>query len=170
MDQRMKSIGFTPSKFDPCLYYRKSIIFSVYIDDCIVFGPNDKAIDEVVNDLLNRSQNFTLDDQGEAADFLGIQIHNLDDGSIVLTQPQLIDTIIQDLHLQSGSNHKSTPSITTKLLHKDADSPDMTLDFHYRSVIGKLNFLEKSTRPDISVSVRQCARFTEHRKDATLRR
>ena len=51
MDQGMKSIGFTPSKFDPCLYYRQSIIFLVYIDDCIVFGPNDKAIDEVVKDL-----------------------------------------------------------------------------------------------------------------------
>ena len=27
MDQGMKFIGFTPSKFDLCLYYRKSIIF-----------------------------------------------------------------------------------------------------------------------------------------------
>ena len=45
MDQGMKSIGFTHSKFDPCLYYRKSIVFLVCIDDCIVFGPNDKAID-----------------------------------------------------------------------------------------------------------------------------
>ena len=38
----------------------------------------------------------------------------------------------------------------------------MTPDFYYRSVIGKLNFLEKSTRPDISVSVHQCARFSEN--------
>ena len=29
----------------------------------------------------------------------------------------------------------------------------------YRSVIGKLNFLEKSTRGDISYPVHQCARF-----------
>ena len=164
MDQGMKSIGFTPSKFDPFLYYRQSIIFLVYIDDCIVFGPDDKAIDEVVNDLHLSSKNFTLDDQGEVGDFLGIQIQTMDDGTIVLTQPQLIDSIIQDLHLQSGSNHRNTPSITSKLLHKDADGPDMTPEFHYRSVIGKLNFLEKSTRPDISVSVHQCARFTEHPK------
>ena len=40
----------------------------------------------------------------------------------------------------------------------------MTQAIHYRSVIGKLNFLEKSTRPDISVSVHQCTRFTEHPK------
>ena len=164
MDQGMKSIGFTPSKFHPCLHYRRSIVFLVYIDDCIVFGPDDKAINEVVADLRNSSQNFTIDDQGDVVDFLGIQIQKLDDGSIVLTQPQLIDSIIQDLHLQNGSNSKSTPALTSKVLHKDADGTDMTPEFHYRSVIGKLNFLEKSTRPDISVSVHQCARFTEHPK------
>ena len=164
MDQGMKSIGFTPSMFDPCLYYHKSIVFLVYIDDCIVFGPEDKAIEEVVADLRNSSQNFTIDDQGDVGDFLGIQIQKLDDGSIVLTQPQLIDSIIQDLHLQNGSNPKSTPALTSKVLHKDADGTDMTPEFHYRSVLGKLNFLEKSTRPDISVSVHQCARLTEHPK------
>ena len=80
----------------------------VYIDDRIVFGPNDKAIDEVVNDLRLSSKNFTLNDQGEVGDFLGIQIQTRDDGSIVLTQSQLLDSIIQDLHLQSGSNPKKT--------------------------------------------------------------
>jgi hypothetical protein len=34
----------------------------------------------------------------------------------------------------------------------------------YRSVIGKLNFLEKSTRPDIAYAVHQCARFTANPK------
>ena len=40
----------------------------------------------------------------------------------------------------------------------------MQPEFHYCSVIGKLNFLEKSTRPDISVSIHQCARFSESPK------
>ena len=164
MDQGMRSIGFTPSKFDLCLYYHNSVNFLVYIDDCIVFGPDNRAIDDVVTDLHNSSQNFTINDQGEVGNLLGIQIQKRDDGSIILTQPHLIDSIIQHLHLQSRSNPKGTPSITTKLLHKDANGPEMTPDFHYRSVIGKLNFLEKSTRPDISVSVHQCARFTEHPK------
>ena len=40
----------------------------------------------------------------------------------------------------------------------------MTPEFHYRSVIGKMNFLEISTRLDISVSIHQCARFSEQPK------
>ena len=161
MDQGMKDIEFMPRKFDPYHYYWRSVIFLVYIDDCIVFGPNTQALDQVVKDLWSCPQQFTVDDQGDVGDFLGIQIKRETDGSIHLSQPQLNDSIIQDLHLQPGSNSKSTPSVTSTLLHKDTNSPDMQPEFHYRSVIGKLNFLEKSTRPDISVSVHQCAHFSE---------
>ena len=164
MDLGMREIGFKPSKFDPCLYYRGSVVFLVYIDDCIIFGPTNDSIEQVVADLRASSRQFTVDDQGDVGDFLGIQVQKQEDGSILLTQPQLIDSIIKDLHLQSSSNGKKTPSVMTSLLHKDTDGPEMTPDFHYRSVIGKLNFLEKSTRLDISISVHQCVRFSEHPK------
>ena len=106
MDQGMHEIGFTLSKFDPCLYYRWSVIFLVYIDDCIVFGPDDQSINRVVTDLHACSQCFTIDDQGDIGDFLGIQVQKQDDGYIKLTQSQLIESINKDLHLQSGSNPK----------------------------------------------------------------
>ena len=170
MDHGMREIGFQPSHFDPCLYYRGSVVFLVYIDDCIVFGPSGQSIDQVVQDLRACSRQFTVDDQGDVGDFLGIQVQKQDDGSILLSQPQLIDSILKDLHLQSRSNSKKTPSVTTSQLHKDSDGPEMTPDFHYRSVIGKLNFLEKSTRPDISVSVHQCARFSENQEKAMPKR
>ena len=65
MDQGMKEIGFKPSSFDPsCLYYRGSIVFLVYIDDCISFGPDRPSIDAVVADLRACSHRFTIDDQG----------------------------------------------------------------------------------------------------------
>ena len=161
MDQGMQEIGFKPSSFDPCLYYRGSIIFLVYIDDCIIFGPDGRSIDAIIADLCACTHCFTVDDQGDISDFLSIQVQKLSDGMIQLTQPQLIDSIIKDLHLQSGSNTKKTPAEPSNLLHKDLDGPDMTPEFHYCSVIGKLNFLEKSTRPDISISVHQCARFSK---------
>ena len=161
MDQGMRKISFTPSTYNPCLYYRGSTVFLVYINDWIVFGPNEQSINKVVTNLRTCSLNFTVNDQGDIGDFLGIQVQKLEDGSIMLTQPQLIDSIIKDLQLQSGSNPKKTPAVTTKLLHKDTSGPEMTPDFHYRSVISKLNFLEKSTRPNISISMHQCARFSE---------
>ena len=160
----MCEISFTPSKFDPCLYYHGSVVFLVYINDCIMFGPDDRAIDRVVTDLHACSQCFTIDDQGNIGNVLGIQVQKQDNRTIRLTQLQFIDSIIKDLHLQTGSNPKSTLAVTTNLLHKDANGPNMLPDFHYRSVIGKLNFLEKSTGSDISISIHQCARFSESPK------
>ena len=61
MDQGMKEIGFKQSSFDPCLYYRRNIIFLVYIDDCIIFGPDGCSFDKVVADLRACSHRFTMD-------------------------------------------------------------------------------------------------------------
>ena len=113
------------------------MVFLVNIDDCIVFGPDDRAIDRVVTDLHAYSQCFTVDDQDDIDNFLGIQVQKQDNGAISLSQPQFIDSIIKDLHLQTGSNPMSTPAVTTNLLHMDANSANMSPDFHYHSVIGK---------------------------------
>jgi len=36
--------------------------------------------------------------------------------------------------------------------------------FHYRCIIGKINYLEKSTQPDISYATHQCAHFSANPK------
>ena len=103
---------------------------------------------------------FTLEDQGNVKDFLGIQVKKYPDGTIHLNDPQLFDLILNDLHLQENSYPKETPTLSTHILHKDADGEDMKPEFHYHSIIGKLNFLEKLTRPYISYVVHQCACFS----------
>jgi hypothetical protein len=53
----------------------------------------------------------------------------------------------------------------TRKIMTDTSGSEFTYPWHYRSVIGKLNFLEKSTYPDISFIVHQFARyFTKQRK------
>jgi hypothetical protein len=98
--------------------------------------------------------------EGNLSDFLGVNIERRPDGTILLTQTHLIDSILSDLRLdRDDAKSKSTPMASSKLLHKHTKSPDFDGHFHYRSVIGKLNYLEKCTRPDIAYAVHQCARF-----------
>jgi hypothetical protein len=44
----------------------------------------------------------------------------------------------------------------------DLDGELFAEKWHYRSILRKLNFLEKSTRPEIAYAVHQCARFTSN--------
>jgi hypothetical protein len=96
-------------------------------------------------------------------EFLGIHIE-FDDvrSSILFTQQQLIKSIIALLGLDEKSNPVRTPALSNVILHAHQGSPPHNETWSYRSVIGKMKYLEKSTRPDISYAVHQCARFCEN--------
>ena len=88
-------------------------------------------------------------------------------GEIHLTQPHLIEQILKDLMMNREKiNTKSIPAITSRILTRDPDGEDFGKSFHYRSVIGKLKYLERGTRSDISYITHQCARFVEHPKES----
>jgi hypothetical protein len=57
---------------------------------------------------------------------------------------------------------KAAPS--SAILRPDLDGEPFDEDWDHRLVIGKLNFLEKSTRPEIAYAVHQCARFLSYPK------
>jgi hypothetical protein len=53
---------------------------------------------------------------------------------------------------------------STASINRDLDGEAHNESWEYRSVIGKLNFLEKSTRPDIAFAIHQCARYSSNPK------
>ena len=156
MHRYLGEIRFKPSKIDHCLYYQDKVVILIYIDDCIMFSPEKSALNQVIKDICNSPRKFRIKDLGDLKEFLGIQVYCRDDGSITLTQLQLIDCILCDLSFQDNMKGKSAV-----ILQKDTISRSFKNNFHYQSIIGKLNFLEKSTRPDISYVVPQCADFSE---------
>ena len=54
---RLSKIGFKPSKMDPCLYFHGHIVLLVYINDCIMFGPDMVELDKVVEEMRTSSKN-----------------------------------------------------------------------------------------------------------------
>jgi hypothetical protein len=120
-------------------------------------GPVKSQVQEVIKRI---SKKFNIQEEGDMCEFLGIEVQKGKDGSLCLCQPQLIDSILKDLNLGNGQvSSRTTPVLKTRILHKDAQGEPFDESFHYRSIIGKLNYLEKSTRPDLSFAVHQCARF-----------
>ena len=92
---------------------------------------------------------------------LGVDVDYKDDGTSHLTQPHLRESILCDLRLAApGTATKLTPAAITVPLKSFERVEDLFDNhFHYRLVVGNLNYLENSTRPDISYTIHQCVQF-----------
>ena len=145
LDNGLEEISFKPSKMDPCLYFHGCITLLVYIDDCVMFGPDLARLDKVIKEMRTSSKKFRVEDLGNVKDFLGIQVTTSNNKTITLNQPQLIYSILKDVKFQNNTKEKDTPPLSSAILQKDTHSKPFNNDFHYQRVIGKLNFLEKST-------------------------
>jgi hypothetical protein len=97
---------------------------------------------------------LSIEDQGHPADYVGVSIKKLKNSVIELTQGALTDSIISDVAL-GDSKVKAVPAKVSKVLHAHLDKPPFSLNFGYDSVIGKLNYLAQTTRPDIVYASRR---------------
>ena len=128
-----------------------------------IYGQKQAEPDEskIMEEIKNLSVECKIEDKGQIEDYLGVNVKYTNDKSIELTQPQLIEEILKDLGLRTKDSIRETPALSSKILHRHLEEPEADIVWNYRSVIGKLNYLEKSTRPDIAYAVHQCARFME---------
>ena len=153
----LKDIGFVVSDVDECVFTRGINVFMCYVDDSIFADPNDDNIDKAIQDL--KDAGYDIENRGNLQDYLGIHVERLSGNKIKLSQPHLIDQIIAQVGLAGSKKTKRTPA-AKHILSRFPNEEPFDERFHYRSVVGKLNFLEKSTRPDISYATHQCARFS----------
>jgi Reverse transcriptase (RNA-dependent DNA polymerase) len=155
-------LGFKQSKLDPCILWKGKVIIVIYTDDTIVTGENKDEVDQVIKEI---GEVFEITYSDCVSDFLGVNINHREDGVIAMTQPKLIETILKDLGLKENSNTIQTPANATVILQRYPNFKKHQEQWHYRSMIGKLNYLAQSTRPDIAYAVHQCARFSEDPKE-----
>jgi hypothetical protein len=161
--QRLEKVGLKQCETDPCIFTKGKIVYILYTDDSILMGPDPKELDNLIDKMKATKLELTV--EGDISDFLGVKIDYKRDGTIHLTQPLLINSILHELQLDKPNTKiKTTPAASTKILSALPDSEPFDGHFHYRRIIGKLNYLEKSTRPDISYAVHQCARFSSDPK------
>ena len=69
----------------------------VYVDDGIFLGINDLQPQNVIKEIQDLGLN--IEDQDHPADYVGVNIKKLKDGSFEFTQHALIDSIIDDIRL-----------------------------------------------------------------------
>ena len=134
----------------------------VYTDDCLMFAWDDTTIDDLWKCLSNK---FLLQDEGNIAGYLGIQItHTTEpDGSItiIMTQPGLIDQILEDIGL-TGEKVTQKYMPATQVLQPNLSATPFDATWNYCSIIWKLNFLAQNMHPDISMPVHMCTWYVNN--------
>ena len=117
-------------------------------------------VDNAIADL--KANHLDIEDRGDIANYLGVHFSYQKNGDVIMTQPQLINQIIADAYLKSNCHLPPTPAVSSRMLRREENDPVCQGKFHYRSLVGKLNYLEKSSRPDITFATYSCARFCEN--------
>ena len=155
--------GWKPSNIDPCLFTKGNVVLVLYVDDAYLTGPNKAEIDEAIESL---KRDFSLTDEGDLKDYLGVRIVRHSDGSAELLQPRMIDRCLHTIGIptrEHDANTKvkthDTPAETRPILHRDPKGPPRKENWNYRAAIGTLNYLQAMSRPEIAYAVHQCARF-----------
>ena len=135
------------------------MIYVLYTDDSILAGPDQEEMAATIEEM-QAILDMTV--EGDLNDFLGVNIERKSNGEIEMTQPHLIQQTLDLLRLPADSKTKDTPAKSSSILQRFLGSKPFDDSFNYARAIGKLNYLERGTRPDIAYAVHQCARFSKN--------
>ena len=100
-----------------------------------------------------------MTDEGTMEEYLGILFTPANNGLFRMSQPYLIDRIIDFIHGMKDARRANSPAQVEGALTKDEEGQPSKEDWNYRSIIGMLNFLVNCSHPEMAYAVHQCARF-----------
>jgi histone deacetylase 1/2 len=158
----VENLEFSKSDYDPCLFYKKDMMVALYCDDCCIACAHEEIAEQLVTDLNKHNLKLTKEDSLES--FLGIKFERDSTGAIHMTQPGLIEKIVETMDMK-GCKPMWTPA-APECLGKDPEGAPMDEDWNYASVVGMLLYLSTNTRPDIAFAVSQVGRFTNDPKES----
>ena len=165
MSSALKSAGWTACQKDVCVFWKpipdstEREYISVHVDDFLVVMKNE---DHVIGLIKTLNDHFPTKDLGVASLHLGTTI-TMQDKSIKISQSEMIKNLLID-HGMAHSKPVSTPGDPSiKLSLSDCPAPGKpSPSFPYRSVVGKLNYIAVTSRPDISNAVSEVSRYCQN--------
>jgi hypothetical protein len=154
----LEEIGFGRCNADWGLYYRQAskghgeAWLLAYVDDIAVSARTTRETDEVWLELEKRWKITRL---GEISTILGMKVtRDRKKRKIWLTQPAYVDHVITRFPISKTHRARSTPLTTTKIPTVDSPTP-LTA---FQGIVGCLQWLAGSTRPDIAYAASYLAR------------
>lgn len=115
LNAKLLQLGWKRSIIDDCVYYKGNVIFIVYVDDGIFMSPSNENITKEV-ELFKA--NFNISVEGDLCDYVGVNIERKKDGTVHMTQPQLINSVLKELNFNEDTKPMPTPALSSTILKK----------------------------------------------------
>ena len=134
--------GLTPSKHEPCLFFRGTtqdkVYVMVHVDDSLIVGAR-AAVDAAKADMAAM---FEVKDLGSAKHFLGLAISRRTDGGYSVTQPSYVENLMLSFGM-SKCKPTATPMVAGLKLSKDSGT-QFPPDNMYSALVGSLLYSHSS--------------------------
>ena len=150
LSEHLEDLGFTKSTHDNCLYIRKqgNVLHyaAVWVDDLIYFSDDQKFAETFKKEMSGR---FTVGECSELNWFLGMNFEFKED-KIEVSQQAYIRELLRKFGLEDC---KGVGSPLPEKWDHDNDSTREPLNLSecdYRGLVGSINYLASTTRPDLS--------------------
>jgi len=144
---------------DPCVYIKRDgdglIIITVWVDDLLLFAKPDELMEQTKSDLHTK---WEMTDLGEPTKIIGVEITQTED-SITISQKVYVESILECEGL-SEINSVTTPLDPNIKLVPNPDGNEGNRSNSFARLLGELQFLTNSTRPDIAFAVNRLAAYT----------
>jgi len=150
-------LGFDQSAYDSAIYTRdlqdadKAIIVATYVDDLVIASKQQHTVDAFKTALKS---NYDITEAGSINYLLGIKVErNWGEGTMHLSQTSYIKNILALLRMDDA-----TP-LDSPIMHpKVAEDIRFENPELYRTAVGKLVWISRSSRPDICYYISILAR------------
>ena len=132
----MKELGFSQSKNDQCIYVYHldaTLIVAVYVDDIIIAGDSEAAIERFINDIGKR---FKVKDMGKLHYFLGVKVVYVDGGKILLSQPTYTREILRRFGMENSKSIATPVDQGLRLMKATKNDQSVNQEL-YQSAVGK---------------------------------
>jgi len=150
---------------DPCVYFQKQdnfmAIILVHVDDIIIAHNDLSLCDSIVSSLKSK---WNVTDLGEPSRVLGMQLERSDQtGSIFLHQQEYIEELLVRFNMKECKTvptpHQPGHYLSTTMSPSTEEERTDMKTVPYSELVGSLNWLATSTRPDIANAVGTLCRF-----------
>ena len=163
-------LGFTPSKYDKCLFRRGEVALSIFVDDINLFGPDDNELADILQAINKR---FKLRDMGPISTYLGMDVkYDRDAGTLTINQAAKIRQLLDDCGLTSALSRGTPidPGATVPIPPATDENPAVGEHEHaiFRGRLGSLLHIACFTRPDILYAVNVLTRVQNAPTDAAI--